>query len=310
MFLVRIIQRKSRNKMKKHTSLFLLFIISFIQVIANDAPLLNGDTTLGGINKTIFLKTLNTNSIHPKFKKFKIIAHRGGICENIYEEYDPRSIKAAIDSGYWMLEIDVRYTKDSILIVNHHDSLGVTYRLNNHISKMTYNELQKIRSVKGDYAPMSFEDVLQLMKKSNTKIMVDLKPEQPIEWFNKKVNEMLKKYGMLNESVFLRNDVIDMYDGGKFGFRMTELPKIQKMIFEGQDVSKKYYLFDHGNRINAEAARWCQKNNIMVCASVNFGHYSLEDPTIGSKRDIEHLIQCGVTVFQIDSDFDDFFNKY
>ena len=92
-----------------------------------------------------------------------------------------------------MLEIDVRYTKDSILIVNHYDSLGVTYGLNKHISKMTYAELQKIRSVKGDYAPMSFEDVLKLMKKSNTRIMVDLKPEQPIGWFNKKVNEMLKK---------------------------------------------------------------------------------------------------------------------
>ena len=94
-------------------------------------------------NSTLFnalmsgsIQTINTNSIHPKFQKFKLIAHRGGICENIYDEYDPSSIKAAIDSGYWMLEIDVRYTKDSILIVNHYDSLGVTYGLNKHISKM------------------------------------------------------------------------------------------------------------------------------------------------------------------------------
>ena len=162
--------------------------------------------------------------------------------------------------------------------------------------------------VTDQYPPMSFEEVLQLMKKSNTKIMVDLKLEQPIVWFNKSINEMLKKYDMLNDAVFLRNDVINLYDGGKFGFRMSDLDRIKKMVSAGIDVSNRYYLFDHGNRINAEAARWCQKNNIMVCASVNFGHYSLEDPTKGAKRDIEHLIQCGLTVFQIDSDFDEFFH--
>jgi hypothetical protein len=67
-------------------------------------------------------------------------------------------------------------------------------------------------------------------------------------------------------------------------------------------------MFDHGNRLNAESVRWCQKNNIMVCASVNFGHYTLEDPVNGAKRDIEYLRKSGVRIFQIDSDFDAFFD--
>lgn len=272
--------------MKKYLSLFIILMISLSQIGA-------------------FATT--TPPKHSKYKKYKLIAHRGGIVEDLYAEYDPRSIKAAIDSGYWMLEIDVRPTKDSILVINHYDSLLITYGLPKTISSMTYAELKKVKAIKGGYSPIAFEDLLQLMKKNNVKIMVDLKMDEPVAWFNRKVNDVLKKYDMLNDAVFLRNDVIDLYDGGKFGFRMSEMDKIKKMVAEGKDVANKYYLFDNGNRINADAARWCQKHNIWVCPSVNFGHYTLEDPFKGAKRDIEYLIKCDVTMYQVDSDYDDYF---
>jgi hypothetical protein len=281
--------------MKKYFFIAVILMLSLTQAKAFN----NTDTLTRRIAKQ--------TSVDPKFKKNKLIAHRGGICEDVYEEYDPRSIKAAIDSGYWMLEIDVRATKDSVLVLNHYDALKITYGLDKNISEMTYAELQKIKAIKGGYCPMSFEEVLQLMKKNNVKIMVDLKLETTA-WYNKKINTMLKKYDMLKDAVFLRNDVIDLYDGGKFGFRMIEMDKIKKMVAEGKDVANKYYLFDNGNKINADAARWCQKNNIWVCPSVNFGHYTLEDPTMGAKRDIEYLLKCGVEAYQIDSDFDAFFH--
>jgi hypothetical protein len=49
----------------------------------------------------------------------------------------------------------------------------------------------------------------------------------------------------------------------------------------------------------------CQSVSIPVVPSVNFGHYRIENPKRGAKRDIEFLKECGVTQFQIDSDFDD-----
>jgi hypothetical protein len=78
-------------------------------------------------------------------------------------------------------------------------------------------------------------------------------------------------------------------------------------MLQDKNVVDKYYLFDHGNRINAETARWCQKNNITVCSSVNIDHYKMEDHYMGAKRDIEYLNKCGITIHQIDSDYDDFF---
>lgn len=284
--------------MKKYHFLFIILIIAAMQVKAFSGNVLVADTTA---------KTTKSKEINSKFKKYKLVAHRGGICEDLFEEYNPGGIKAAIDSGYWMLEIDVRATKDSVLVVNHYDELNITYGLDKNISSMTVAEFKKIKAIKGGYSPLTLEEVLQMMKKKDVKIMVDLKL-QTAAWYNKKINDMLKKYDMLKDAVFLRNDVIDLYDGGKFGFRMSEMDKINQMVKDGKDVANKYYLFDNGNKINADAARWCQKNNILVCPSVNFGHYTLEDPTNGAKRDIEYLIKCGVTMFQIDSDFDAFFH--
>lgn len=284
--------------MKKYFFYFIMMTIAAVQANAFTSNVSNADSSA---------EATKSNAIKPKFKNYKLIAHRGGICEDIYEEYDPRSIQAAIDSGYYMLEIDVRATKDSVLVVNHYDELKITYGLDKNISSMTLAEFKKIKAVKGGYNPLTLEEVLKMMKKKDVKIMVDLKLTTT-PWYNKKINDILKKYNMLEDAVFLRNDVIDLYDAGKFGFRMSEMDKIKQMVKDGKDVAKKYYLFDNGNKINADAARWCQKNNILVCPSVNFGHYTLEDPTKGAKRDIEYLIKCGVTMFQVDSDFDAFFH--
>ena len=48
----------------------------------------------------------------------RLIAHRGGIVSPKYAENSPAGLEAAIRRGYWMLEVDVRETKDGRLVVN------------------------------------------------------------------------------------------------------------------------------------------------------------------------------------------------
>ncbi len=247
-------------------------------------------------------------NIHQKnLAKYRLIAHRGGIVEGIYDEYDPRSIDAAIDSGYWMLEIDVQATADHVLIVHHDDNLERIYGLNKLASELTIRELKKLKAKNGGYAPLTFEEVAQRCQ-NKVQIMLDLKTENAQPWFYRKLNDILIKYDLLDKSFFISHEVQPYFDGGKFGFRMSELDKMRERLKKGEDISTRFYLFDHGNRINAESARWCQKNQIEVCASVNVGHYSMEDDSTGSERDIEYLKKCGVTIFQIDSQYDQYFN--
>jgi hypothetical protein len=56
--------------------------------------------------------------------------------------------------------------------------------------------------------------------------------------------------------------------------------------------------------MNSEIIKWCQQNSITVVPSVNVFHYKFENDMKGAKRDIGFLKECGVTEFQIDSQYD------
>ena len=51
--------------------------------------------------------------------KARIIGHRGGVVDSTYAENSLASLKEAYNRGYYMVEIDVRLTKDSQLITQH-----------------------------------------------------------------------------------------------------------------------------------------------------------------------------------------------
>lgn len=238
-----------------------------------------------------------------KFNHYRLAAHRGGIVENTFSEFDPRSIKAAIDSGYWMLEIDVRPTADRHVVVHHDATLSRVYGIDRKVEDMTLAELKALKSISGGYAPMTFEELSEMCA-GKIRFMMDIKPANPEPWFTTEVNRILEKYDMLENAYFIRNDVQSFFDKGKFGFRMNEAEEMRNRLKAGENIAARYYLFDHGNRLNAEVARWCQRNSIDVCASVNVGHYRMEDHMAGAARDIAHLKDCGVTLYQIDSDYD------
>jgi len=154
---------------------------------------------------------------------------------------------------------------------------------------------------------MTFEELAHKCQ-GKKRIMMDIKPSQPEAWFCEEINSVLEKYNMLVDAYFIRNDVRPFFKKGKFGFRLNEAEEMRERLRQGEDVAAHYYLFDHGNRINAEVARWCQRNSIDVCASVNIGHYKMEEHRAGARRDIQHLKSCGVTMYQIDSDYDQHFD--
>ena len=244
----------------------------------------------------------NSSPQHAVEAGYKLIAHRGGIVGKKYAEYDPESIKAAIEEGYYMLEIDVYPTADSNLVCHHDRSLKRIYGVEGRISDMDMSQIRKLKALKGGYSPLSFEDVCRMCE-GKTRIMVDIKADSLTGWYCDSISSIMSRYGLAESAFFIRNDVEPYFGEGKYGFRISEIPDMDRRIRSGENVASRYYLFDHGNRINGESVKWCQKNGIDICASVNIAHYVNEDPFDGAMRDIEHLKRLGVTIFQIDSDF-------
>ncbi len=248
-------------------------------------------------------------SVHPlKAVPYRLIAHRGGIVEKRFTEYDPRSLEAAVDRGYWMLEVDVWRTKDGVLVLHHDDNLMRIYGHAGRISELTWGELQSLRAIKAGYGLMKLEEVAARCK-GKVRLMIDRKPPQPTEAYYKELARILQTYDLLTDSYFIDKQAIPYFWGkARFGFRLSELPRIKEMIQNGEDVACHYFLFDHGNVLSSDAIRWCQQHSIAVVPSINIFHYRYENHMRGAERDINFLKACGVREFQIDSNYDDWLN--
>jgi glycerophosphoryl diester phosphodiesterase len=264
--------------------------------LSKDIDLINLD------NPDVFADMEKNNGV---YKGYRLIAHRGGIVEEKYNEFDPASIQAAIDQGYYMLEVDVQDTKDGILILNHDQTFTRYYNDPRLVDDMTWDEVKNLRAEKGNYHPVSFEELAQMCS-GKVKLMIDVKEKNPSPEFYKKLGQIMEKYGFLNGAYFIDTNAREYFWGKtKFMVRIGEANMIKEKLAKGEDVACHYFLFDDGAKLNATLIKMCQKASITVVPSVNFGHYHDEDPVRGAKRDIEFLKACGVTEFQIDSDFDD-----
>jgi len=45
-------------------------------------------------------------------KNLRLIAHRGGVVDAGRPENSPGAVQAAIHQGYWMIEVDIRQSRD------------------------------------------------------------------------------------------------------------------------------------------------------------------------------------------------------
>ncbi len=267
----------------------------YFQAMSMNIDMINLD------NPDVFTNMVENDGV---FTDYRLIAHRGGITEDKFNEFDPASINKAIDQGYFMLEVDIRMTKDSVLIVHHDSDFQRFFNHPGRVDEMTWEQIQDLRSDRGDYHPMSFEQLARMVS-GRVKLMMDLKAHDSDPCYFRKLGEIMERYDLFDGAYFIDGDARNYYWGrSKFGFGMSEIPRIQELISQGEDVVCHYFLFDTSTRLTSEAVKWAQHNFITVVAAVNIFRYRYENHWQGAKRDIEFLKACGVREFQIDSHYD------
>src|SRR5690606_41746115 len=69
-----------------------------------------------------------------------ILAHRGGVVDMHTDENSRASIEKAATDGYYMVELDVRMTRDSVLIVHHDRNMQRFFRSEEHTSELQSRE--------------------------------------------------------------------------------------------------------------------------------------------------------------------------
>ena len=138
------------------------------------------------------------------------IAHRGepiGQVENTIE-----SVRAAIDAGADMVEIDVRLSADGVPVLLHDADLGRIWGIDAPVASLTLDDLGRARGPRGERIP-TLADAARLITGDGRQIMVDL-PEPAAIGAGYRV---LRDLGVLESCLF----------AGRSPLMRTEMPTVR-----------------------------------------------------------------------------------
>jgi glycerophosphoryl diester phosphodiesterase len=227
------------------------------------------------------------------------IAHRGGVVDARYSENSPASLEAAIEHHYWMIESDIRETKDGRIITQHDPDFRRFFGDPRKVSDLTLGEIKKLRADPGGTAPMTFAELADACK-GRLHLMLDIKEPSHGPAFYQEIEKDLRRTGLLESTYFIGLEEAGDYFKGKSRVSVN-FKQLEAAVEHGEDVRRLYFLFEWGKTLTPEQVRFAQKHGVAVVPSVNMFHYEGKQPLASGTADIRRLIPLGVTEFQIDS---------
>jgi glycerophosphoryl diester phosphodiesterase len=231
----------------------------------------------------------------------RLIAHRGGVVDEHHPENSATSLKAAIQRGYWMVEVDGRESKDGHLVVQHDPDFQRFYRVNRKVRDMTWDEIRSLRSVPDDSRPLEFRELAALCR-DRIRLMIDTKEYNHPPAFYAAMEEALRENGLLESTYIIgtRESKLWFKSKARVALRRDDL---RRAIEKGEPVDKLYLLFERGQTLDAAAVALARDAKVPVVASINRYHYKGDDLP-QAKADIERLLNLGIVYLQIDSIYD------
>ncbi|TVQ04548.1 MAG: hypothetical protein EA359_06085 [Balneolaceae bacterium] len=236
-----------------------------------------------------------------------LIAHRGGVVDEDHAENSRAAMLSAIERGYWMLEVDIRETRDGRAILHHDADFLRFYNDPRRVEEMDWNEIKQLRSYIDGDRPILFSEAAELAA-GRTKLMLDVKGNDLSEGFYREIEEALIRHGLVETTYILSSAQAKEYfydrTSHSIGFNgMVEAANA------GEDVSGRYHLFMLASQLTEEMIKKADELNVVVVAAVNEFRYvqAGQDTWEGAKQDVERLLSLGVQYYQIDSVYEPLF---
>lgn len=233
---------------------------------------------------------------------YRLIAHRGGIVDSLSAENSLPALEKAIAKKYWMVEIDLRLTADSVLITQHDRTFKRYFGVDSSVGSMTWERIKQLRSDTGS-GVLSFEEVLQRCS-GKIQVMIDNKISGLDTVLFGRVVALLKKYSLDKDALMIGTSASTEFFTGKIRLSCTRNQVEENMKRPGYDASD-YYLFS--GDISKEDVAWAKRNNIMTVGAINERNPDSEEALKRARARVQKMKEAGVVIFQIDSPFEVFF---
>jgi len=240
------------------------------------------------------------------FGRYFLIGHRGGVVDTSNAENSMAALQDAIERGYWMVEMDLRLTKDSVMIINHDNNFKRYYGVDRPVSAMTWEEISELRTPRGSQV-LRLEDALAAAS-GHIQVMLDNKITSGDTLLLSQVVNLLQQYGLDKQALMIGADESTDYFTGKVKLSCTR-QQLEINIQKPGYNPEYYYLFGDVNTMSEDDVKWAQAQNIMVVGVINWAKYKgrTRAAYAAAARDIARLKSWGVLYFQLDSEFDKYF---
>lgn len=233
-----------------------------------------------------------------------VIAHRGGVVNDQIIENSAAAIEAAVDRGYWMIEIDVRESKDGHLVVHHDADFRRYYGDPRRLDDMTWSEIAALRATPGNTRPLEFHEIATLCA-GRLRVMIDTKgPSHPTAFYEE-MEAVLRRHDLLESAYFIGTDESQAYFADKARTSIGA-DRLAAAAPGDSGLADRHFLFMHGRDMTTAHVEQARQRGLTIVPSVNTFHYlSPKNHLRLAIADIHRLRRLGVTQFQIDSPYDE-----
>lgn len=241
---------------------------------------------------------------------FYLIAHRGGIVDDQHAENSPGSIQAAIERGYWMIEVDIRRTKDGEPILQHDANFQRFYGDPRTVEEMSWGEIGRLTAQPGGTHPIHFRDVCRMCR-GKLRLMLDIKGNDFPADFYQKIRALLLEHDLLRTAYLLGGGSRAAQLIGPGCFRSSNRKSLRAAVERGEEVKRNYFLFELASDLNQESFDLCRQHGVTPVAAINSFRYTeaKRDEWQGAVEDAARVKALGVRHFQIDSRYDSLFAR-
>lgn len=218
---------------------------------------------------------------------FKPIGHRGGS-----SYYYPENTLVSLEQGFiediFAAEVDVQFTKDSVLVLMHDYDVGRTTNGTGEVEKLTLSYLKTLDAgswkgskFKGTQVP-TLKEALQLAKKYQKKLYLNMKVFAP-----ELISRTLKEANVAGDMVILDPDYLDKVETYHKVLQDTPLVYFGELPRDIEDPSFYRFLKNNGviaieipadNIRNSHDNEFLELRNMARSYNLELWAYTVNDP--------------------------------